>query len=225
MQVFLLSLVVPFSELRFKAMMSRKTVIILVFCVSAVVCHDRGSFAGSKPINSANLDIGNRNDPGSEQQVYHAPTTKVYQDFQPGHHIGFGDQGVVVDQATGSQQQAPLPQQSNINSRQPQPTVAPIPPPPAANSNNIQPQPAQQNINPPLNNNNINAPNQQNQQQQPLFPNNQFQPPQFGQGLPGQGQLSQGAFGGFPQGFGGFANNQPGQGFGGFGGQGFPFGG
>lgn len=209
--------------------MSLKSAIILAaVCVSAVMS-DKGSFASSGPIDSSSLNIANRNDQGSEQtqQVYYAPTTRVYQDFQPNHHIGFGDQGSgsqpVHEQGSGSQQVPAAQQQqpnritnnnnNNINNNQRPPIVAPTITTPPTNTNNFQaPQQPQQGVNPSSNliNNQQQQPNQlqqqqPNQQQQSFFPG--FQP-QFNQpGVAGPGGFNNGLPLGLP--FGG----QPSPGF------------
>lgn len=177
---------------------------VLTFCVSAAVCDTRPFFAGSRPIQEGAL--ANRLDTQSTTQVYYAPTTRVYEDFNPNvHHVGFGDQGTGSQPLHESGSPPPVipvsnsrPQTQPNNNQQPA-VIAPRPPPPPPtnviqggnpSSPQTQPQPNQ-----PNNFNNFGG-----QGQQPSFFNPNFQqggfggptgPANGGFGFPGQQQGGQ----------------------------------
>lgn len=74
---------------------------------SRVNCNGRGSFAGSRPINSGDLNVDTVNNRfGGTTELYFDRPTRVYSDPRPNDHVGFGDQGAVdsVNTLGGSSQ-------------------------------------------------------------------------------------------------------------------------
>lgn len=88
----------------------------------------RGSFAGSRPINSADTsDLANRFNGPTE--VFVDPTPRDYPQPGPNDHVGFGDQGAVESLNTfGGQNRLPPTQYTQYTTARPfftRPTIAP----------------------------------------------------------------------------------------------------
>lgn len=85
--------------------------IFLALVSSSTFVYGRGSFAGSRPINSGNLN--NRFLGESQPDNYFERTSRVYPASSLDDHIGFGDQGAV--EGTGNLNQFTTETKGNLN--------------------------------------------------------------------------------------------------------------